>query len=115
MQSEPERANGAAPMSTEQLVLAGQRRRAAATRTTSKARLMAWLADAQTAQVPGVLALAPFPLWGDKEFVLRLKLFLFEQVEVQHQAHGHKLIHCSGPKDEQVVGRVRELLELLAD
>jgi len=57
-------------MSTEQLVLAGQRRRAAATRTTSKARLMAWLADAQTAQVPGVLALAPFPLWGDKEFVL---------------------------------------------
>ena len=38
----------------------------------------------------------------DHDFLCRLKLFLFEDVYTEPLDHGHKLFHCSGPKDEQV-------------
>ena len=50
---------------------------------------------------------------GDQAYIKRLKVLLFESVKVEPLDFGHKQIHCTDPKDPQVVERVRELFDLL--
>ena len=47
--------------------------------------------------------------------MLRLRLFLFQKVDVEQKDYGRIFIHCSGPKDMQVVERLEELLGMQAD
>ena len=42
-------------------------------------------------------------------------MLLFELVNVELLDHGHKIIHCWTPKDNELVERGRELLDLLDD
>ena len=42
-------------------------------------------------------------------------MLLFELVNVELLDHGHKIIHCWTPRDNEVLERGRELLDLLDD